>query len=125
MKEIIADHIGDLGGADSVSASERNLVRRAAVMTIECERMEQRFALSDAADPDEIELYTRVVGHLRRVLEGLGLARRPRMVGGNVVANMLKPQPSELDAFLSTRYPADRTIEGLEPAQVDKDDVEP
>jgi hypothetical protein len=42
-KDIIAEHIADLGGAANLSAAERSLVRRAAVLATELERLESKF----------------------------------------------------------------------------------
>jgi hypothetical protein len=90
MRELMGNHIADLGGIDYVSSSERNLVRRAAALSVEAERLEKRFALSDAASPEEVDIYGRIVGHLRRVLEVLGLKRRPRTVGPSFGELMLQ-----------------------------------
>jgi len=43
-RDLIALHTDDLGGADAVSTAEASIVRRAAVLTMELERMEQAFA---------------------------------------------------------------------------------
>ena len=77
-KDIISEHIGDLGGIDNVSAAERSLVRRAAVLSVELERLEGAFAVAGAVDPETLDLYGRVAGNLRRLLEAIGLQRRPR-----------------------------------------------
>ncbi len=77
-KELIADHISDLGGPDNASAAERSLVRRACVLTVELERMEKQFALAGQASAEDLEIYARVAGNLRRLLESVGLRRRPR-----------------------------------------------
>ena len=79
-KELIADHISDLGGVDNASAAERSLVRRACVLTVELERMEKQFALAGQASAEDLEIYARVAGNLRRLLESIGLRRRPREV---------------------------------------------
>jgi hypothetical protein len=79
-KDIIRSHLSDLGGEDNTSAAERSLVRRAAVLTTELERLEVKFALAGEASADEIDLYARVSGNLRRLLEAVGLRRRPRDV---------------------------------------------
>jgi hypothetical protein len=79
-KEIIADHTSDLGGADNCSAAERSIVRRASVMTVELERLEAKFATAGEADPNELDQYARVAANLRRLLEAVGLQRRPREV---------------------------------------------
>jgi hypothetical protein len=81
VREIMSDMVQDLGGPGEVSANEKNLIRRAATLTIEAERLEKRFALSDAADPDDIDVYGRITGHLRRTLDAIGMKRRPRQVG--------------------------------------------
>ena len=78
-KDVIAQHLSDLGGEDNTSAAERSIIRRAAVLTTELERMEVSFATSDAS-PDEIDLYARASSNLRRLLESIGLKRRAREV---------------------------------------------
>ena len=79
-KELIADHISDLGGESNCSAAERSIVRRAAVLSVELERLEVRFALAGEASADDIDLYARVAANLRRLLEAIGLKRRSRDV---------------------------------------------
>ena len=79
-KDIIAAHLSDLGGEDNTSAAERSLVRRASVLTTELERLEVKFALAGEADVDDLDLYQRTAGNLRRLLEAVGLQRRTRDV---------------------------------------------
>ena len=79
-KELIAEHIADLGGIENTSAAERSLVRRASVMTVELERMEVKFATAGMASADDLDLYQRTAGNLRRLLESVGLRRRARDV---------------------------------------------
>jgi hypothetical protein len=65
-----------LGGVDMTSAAERSLVRRAAIMTVELERMESRFAeAEDQAPIKRLDAYIRASGNLRRILETLGIRR--------------------------------------------------
>ena len=64
------------------SEAERSIVRRAAVLTTELERMEQRFAQSGEASVQDLDLYQRTSGSLRRLLESVGLERRTKPVGG-------------------------------------------
>ena len=80
-KDVISAHLTDLGGEGNTSAAERSLIRRAAVLTTELERLEVRFALAGEASADEIDLYARVSGNLRRLLEAVGLQRRARDTG--------------------------------------------
>jgi hypothetical protein len=80
-KDIISEAIADLGGFDNTSAAERSIVRRAATLSVELERMERQFALAGEADPDDLDAYQRCANSLRRLLEAVGLQRRARDVG--------------------------------------------
>jgi hypothetical protein len=79
-KDILAAHIADLGGESNTSAAERSIVRRAAVLSVELERLEGRFATAGEASADDLDLYQRTAGNLRRLLEAVGLQRRSRDV---------------------------------------------
>jgi hypothetical protein len=83
-KDVLSEHLLDLGGEDNTSAAERSIIRRAAVLTTELERLEVKFALAGEASADEIDLYARVSGNLRRPLEAVGLRRRPRNLTPNL-----------------------------------------
>jgi hypothetical protein len=80
-RDLIAAHISDLGGAGNTSAAERSIIRRACVLTVELERMERQFALAGEASAEDLEIYARVAGNLRRLLESVGLQRRARDIG--------------------------------------------
>jgi hypothetical protein len=80
-KDVIASHLSDLGGVDNCSAAERSIIRRAAVLTTELERMESKFALAGEASADDLDAYQRCANSLRRLLEAVGLQRRARDVG--------------------------------------------
>jgi hypothetical protein len=81
---LIAGSISDLGGIDAVSEHEKILVRRAAMLTLQCELLEVRFAKNEngEASAKQIETYQRATNTLRRCLESLGLQRRPRDIDG-------------------------------------------
>ena len=76
-KDLIAIHLADLGGVDNASAAERSLIRRACVLTVELEALELKFARAGQASADDLDLYQRTAGNLRRLLEGVGLKRVP------------------------------------------------
>ena len=81
LRDLVALQMSDLGGDDNASEAERILVRRAAMMTLQLEMMEQRFAANDGeATPPQIETYQRCANTLRRLLESLGLQRRQKDV---------------------------------------------
>nr|QIG92785.1 hypothetical protein G6P99_09875 [Bradyrhizobium sp. 6(2017)] len=80
LRDLIDLHLSDLGGDAAVSEAERSIVRRCATLTVELERMEVGFAIAGEAQPDQLELYQRTANSLRRLLESVGLGRRPRDV---------------------------------------------
>jgi hypothetical protein len=73
-------HLSDLGGDAAVSEAERSIIRRCATLTVELERMEAVFAVTGEAQPDQLDLYQRTAGSLRRLLEAVGLERRAKNV---------------------------------------------
>jgi hypothetical protein len=80
LRDLIGLHLSDLGGEDNVSQAEKSIVRRAAVMTVELERMEVAFAESGEAQPAQLQLYQTTANSLRRLLESVGLERRAKPV---------------------------------------------
>ena len=79
-KDLIAEHVADLGGPDNTSAAERSITRRIAVLSVELENLEARFATAGSASADDLDLYQRTANSLRRLLEAVGLQRRARDV---------------------------------------------
>jgi hypothetical protein len=86
LKDIVSAHHSDLGDPACngvLSEGQKALLRRAAMLQIECEMLDTKFAKADgAASAADIDLYGRSSSHLRRILETLGLhaGRRPRDV---------------------------------------------
>ena len=76
-RDLIEEHAADLGGAETLSVAQRSLIRRAATLEVELEAVEGRLSEGKSAD---LAAFAAVTGHLRRVLETLGIARRPRDV---------------------------------------------
>ena len=73
FRDLVALHLSDLGGADKVSEAQRQIVRRCATLSVECERLETQFAQAGEADPAALDLYQRTANSLRRLLLTLGL----------------------------------------------------
>jgi hypothetical protein len=84
LRDLIGLHLSDLGGDGAVSEAERSIIRRVATLTVELERMEVGFAVAGEAQPDQLELYQRTANSLRRLLESVGIGRRPRDVTPNL-----------------------------------------
>lgn len=78
LRDLIALHIADLGGDEAISEAERSIVRRAATLTVELERLEVKFAQAGEAAAAELDLYQRTAANLRRLLESIGLERRTK-----------------------------------------------
>ena len=78
LRDLIAASVADLGGPDNVSNHELILIRRAAMLALQCELQEQVWAKErdGQAGPKSLDLYQRTVGALRRTLESLGIRRR-------------------------------------------------
>jgi hypothetical protein len=70
LKDLMALHESDLGGADRASEAEKSIIRRAATLTVELERLELKFAQADmagqSATPTDLDLYQRTANSLRR-----------------------------------------------------------
>jgi hypothetical protein len=81
LRDLIDDHTAQM--ANDVSEAEKRLIRRSAMLTLQLEMQEQRWAANaeGEATPKQLESYQRATNTLRRVLECLGLRRRTRTVG--------------------------------------------
>jgi hypothetical protein len=95
-RDIVAAHVSDLGGADMLSAAEMSLIRRAATLELEAEQAEGRLSQGLDIDLDE---YGRAAGHLRRILETLGIKRVPKPTKGwdEVIAEIHAKRPAAPD----------------------------
>ncbi len=77
-KDVTAQLVLDLGGRDFVSEFQLALCKRAASLTVELESLEAAMSEGQIVD---LDLFGRLVGHLRRILESLspGLGRVARV----------------------------------------------
>jgi hypothetical protein len=76
-RDLVELHAADIGPAQSLSEAQLSLIRRVSTLEIEMERMEGQ--LSQGGDAD-LDIYMRASGHLRRLLETLGIERAKRDV---------------------------------------------
>ena len=74
-RDVLAEIISDLGGADLLSEGQKQLARRCATISIACERMEGEAALGNEID---LDAYGTLTDRLGRALQRLGLKRHPR-----------------------------------------------
>ena len=76
LKDLISAHESDLGGEDYVSESERRIVRRAAMLTIQLEMLDAKFAANEGGSHlAQLHMYQTASNCLRRLLQTLGLQR--------------------------------------------------
>jgi hypothetical protein len=101
LRDLVKLHLSDIGGRSVASEAEFSIVRRASAITVELERLELRFAEANLAgqppDPVDFDLYLRGANSLRRLLEAVGLQRRPRDVTpslGSYLANQRVEEPA-------------------------------
>lgn len=80
-RDIIGEHLSDLGGADNTSAADRRIIRCASELSVELEKLEAKFAVAEGASAEDLDLYRRTANDLRRLLEAVGLQRRAVDVG--------------------------------------------
>jgi hypothetical protein len=76
-RDLVAGHVSDLGGREALSEAQISLCRRASAIECELEQMEGKLSLGEEVDLDK---FTRAAGHLRRILETLGVTRQARDV---------------------------------------------
>ncbi|MCP9229996.1 hypothetical protein NMG46_07020 [Mesorhizobium sp. LMG 17147] len=82
MRDVLALFVSDLGGAENCSEAEKAILRRAAALVVELERIEVWFAENDRGEgkisAPKLDLYQRMSNTLRRLLEVTGLERRTK-----------------------------------------------
>ena len=78
FKDLVEDIAADLGGKDHLSEGQRQLIRRAAMLSAESERMEALAARGGAEF--DIDLYGMICDRLGRVFGRLGLERKSKDV---------------------------------------------
>lgn len=100
FREVLASIVSDLGGADAMSEAEMVLARRAVTLVVTCETYESKLAETGKLDS---EAYLPCVNALAKLLNALGLKRRPKHVGPSPLAsyhaaNANRSDPEVVDA---------------------------
>jgi hypothetical protein len=75
--DLVVGHCNDLGGSDVLSDAQLSLIRRAASIECELERLDAM--LSTGAEVN-LDAYGRAASHLRRLFETLGIERKAKPV---------------------------------------------
>ena len=85
FRDITAEITSDLGGSDTLSEGQRQLARRAAMLSVEAERME---AASIAGEAFDLSAYGSLTDQLGRCFNRLGLKRVAREVRAPTIAEL-------------------------------------
>jgi hypothetical protein len=106
FKDLVGDIASDLGGADQLSSAQMQLIRRASMVSAECEKQELLAAKGDTEF--DVEAYVVKTNCLRRVFETLGLHRVPRPVDDIHTLGGIAPQPHKCPMAASGARPTAR-----------------
>jgi hypothetical protein len=87
FRDLYEDIGADLGGLDQLSEGQRQLIRRAAMLSAECEKLEAMSARGDGEF--DLEQYGQMTDRLGRCLQRIGLERRSRDVGPRTLRDRL------------------------------------
>jgi hypothetical protein len=77
FRDILSAIVADLGGADRLSEGQRQLARRVALMSMQCENMEAR---SVGGAEIDLDMYGQLSDRIGRACQRLGLKRVPREI---------------------------------------------
>jgi len=73
FKELMASMVDDMGGDGAVGEAQKQLIRRAATLSLQAEILEAKAATGEGFDPDA---FTKLTNTLNRVLSSLGLKKK-------------------------------------------------
>ena len=91
FRDILEQIHEDLGGADNLSEGQRQLCRRAATMSMQCEILEAECVGGRTFD---VDCYGQLTDRLGRCLQRLGLQRKAKDVSTSaVVEHFRRPAP--------------------------------
>ena len=72
FRDVLASIATDLGGADRLSEGQKQIARRCAMLSVECEIME---SAAVAGEPFDLDVYGQLTDRLGRAFQRLGLKR--------------------------------------------------
>jgi hypothetical protein len=93
FSDVLAEIIGDLGGADLLSEGQRQLARRCTTIAIVCEKMEGEAAAGAQID---LDAYGTLTDRLGRAFQRLGLKKQRNI--GPTLSEYLASLPKDGDA---------------------------
>jgi len=82
-KDLFEAHVADLGGQDGLSEAQVSLCRRVAAIEVQLEQAEAKMSEGDLTV--DLDQYGRLAGHMRRMMETLGVQRVAKPVSNAVL----------------------------------------
>ena len=116
FRDMLASIATDLGGVDRLSEGQKQIARRCAMLSVECEIME---SAAVAGEPFDVETYGQLTDRLGRAFQRLGLKRVPNDVTPDLSAYLTATGPGKPQDGLSAVAAPD-TAAGVETAASDK-----
>jgi hypothetical protein len=95
FKEVFGEIAADLGGFDRMSEGQRQLARRCALLSVECERLEGQAVLGAEFD---LDTYGQLTDRLGRAFQRLGMKRVPRDITPSLSQIVAKHKTTEKPA---------------------------
>lgn len=77
FRDILGEIVSDMGGASGLSEGQKQLARRAAMLSVQCEGLEAKAVAGEAIDP---EVFGKLTDRLGRAFARIGLKRVARDV---------------------------------------------
>jgi hypothetical protein len=77
FRDVLAQILEDLGVADHLSEGQKQLARRAALMSLKCEKLEAKAVAGEQID---LEAFGKLSDRIGRAFQRLGLKRQPKDV---------------------------------------------
>jgi hypothetical protein len=100
FKDVLAQIVSDLGGADILSEGQRQIARRAATISIMCEKLEGQIAMGEDVD---LEQYGQLTDRLGRCFNRLGLKRQAKDITPSLGQLIAQGQARERERLAQAR----------------------
>jgi hypothetical protein len=128
LRDLLAEHVQDLGGETNTSLAERSILRRIATISVELELMERKFVLANGATADDLQLYLSASNALRRLLQTVGLQRRSKEINPSTSLNEIAQRidvAHEVEREILEAQSAEQEPVAAEPEMAEAQSAEP
>ncbi len=88
FRDVLSEIASDLGGSESLSEAQRQLARRASMMSVQCETLE---AKSIAGEEIDLDLYGALSDRIGRAFTRLGIKREKRRTLNPILDHFSQP----------------------------------